>query len=656
MAITVLQSPDPIALTKGGRLQYIFSGNGRLVNTGVLAVNFIFLAGAVVPGQTFTLSWKGKTLKMVARANPVHPYEFPAGDGSNAYIASILPYFRDYFPIESDFVVEAMLAEGLFHGLTFTARKPGPEYNFAAVGGAPAFYAIANGTPGVAPTYRNRYSVYVEVHCQRDADPDYAMIYSGALELNEQGRAEFDLSTTLHSHLSPDLPHWRTAVAKPAENSAASYYIRYAEAWGEPLEPARITKLEPLRVYWGGMPYEQQGRLQLDKLVMPSDDDAAQDKLLRNGPALRYVRPDECQYLTYLNLREDRLQVGLSIAVTLDNGQKASYNNRVPALDIAQNEKVIFPAGLPQLKLPIAQGRQVREYTLRIVHEGGFLSQPYRFVVNQQYQPHVRYFAFISSLGAPDTMSTFGKGSSELALFREEAERVLPQHYELSDGQFVEYNTGYQQQFEVATGWRSQSELRQLNDFYRADRRWLLLADRELPIGVTAKSIKQAKDGDTAFAHKFDYVFLFKDEFYFDTEEGDPLPPLNFRPAGSVTITPVTTTSNYDRTVPDVVRNIKPDDITNWNEAASRPDPSAAGYLTQQSAAPLFSPLKHTHTWNEIQGKPDLEGMFVPQDIEVIMPNHPVGSELELELEMNNRRFSIGDVLLGRNVIFSRFQ
>ncbi|WP_461042508.1 hypothetical protein, partial [Spirosoma harenae] len=200
--------------------------------------------------------------------------------------------------------------------------------------------------------------------------------------------------------------------------------------------------------------------------------------------------------------------------------------------------------------------------------------------------------AYLTSLGAIDTITTYGKGSGELSIFSEQAERYLPSPYELSHGQFVEYNLALQQQVDVATGFWPQSVLKTWTDFYRSPQKYRLTQEGALPVGLVSKSLKEATDGDTLFAHKWTYVYLFKDDFYTgETDDlGDGPIPHNFKMVGggNLTISQPTITRNIDDTVPDEIRGVTPQRIGGWDVAAARPNPLTLGFLDQAAGNQLY--------------------------------------------------------------------
>lgn len=119
-----------------------------------------------------------------------------------------------------------------------------------------------------------------------------------------------------------------------------------------------------------------------------------------------------------------------------------------------------------------------------------------------------------------------------------------------------------------------------------------MLNRQALPIGLVSKSIKQQKDGDNQFAHKFEFVYAWKDDFFTAQDEAEaltePTPPTGSTTTGPITITQPVLVESVDKTVPDAVRGITDDKISKWDQAYAWGNPALKGYLTQDTASALF--------------------------------------------------------------------
>ena len=598
MAVALVSTPDPFALTKGGRMLYQFSGTGRYQTQGVKASAFLFVSIAIPNNTPLTLRWNGADHTLHFVNAPSAPNEFSAGSGDAAHLAILLDELTGYFPLREDFVLTSGSVSGQA-GIVLTARKPGPAYDISVNLPVSTPFGFGNSTFGAAPLLRTQYSVYGEVWLQKvgtsgnDLTADFERVFVPTIETDSEGNAQFDVGSVLHSHLVADWPSWTLNAPTLSQTSARKYFLCYGEAYGSPLQVGRVYQDEVRHALLGGVDYQHRAGGGLN-LLFSQTSDPADDKALRFGSDTRFVRPDEPQFLTFLNSRDDQMGCLLRITRTFDNDETDVRMSLLAAQDVLTGQKITYCVGVTQQDLlsGLPNGRTLKEYTVQRIDadQNTPLSIAYRYIVNYDYQLYTRYFGYLNSLGAVETLATFGKGSNELNRFYEQAERYLPALYELADGQFVDYNVSLQQSVEVVTGFRAEAELRSWNDFYRSPNRFRLIEGKALPVSITSKSIKQAKDGDTLLAHKFEYVYGYKDDFYSEDQSSPMgLPPLGFvSGGGSVVVQPQTILRAIDDTVPDAVRGLTATLINRFQQAFAWGNHALAGYLNQSSASALF--------------------------------------------------------------------
>jgi hypothetical protein len=603
MSVSIVASPDPFALTKGGRMTFRFQGSGRYATLGTPADSVITIFGPIPAGQQIPVRWNGRTVTLVARTVPSAPNEIPAGDGGTAHADAIAAQLAKYYPFREDFTVSRFDFGSLTRTIAFTGKQPGSQYNFAPWVSAPLNAAVTtgtNGNGGADPILRSQYSVYVELWVARPGETEFRRVDTKTIETSADGQATYDVGNTLHAEMLPDWPTWSFNQPTGATTSHLRYYIAYGEAFsespGKPLEVGLITDDEAKDAYFGGVDFQHRAGsgFSLSSFVKRQSD-AGTDLALRYGSLTRYVRSDEPQFLTFLNTRADRTGVVLEVKLTFGDGSTEFYYNRYAPQALPTGAKITYAVGPAQLNIAnhVTGNNTLLEYSVRLSNDTAtsYYSTSYRFVLAGSYQPYVKYFSYLNSLGAPETLTTYGKGSSELNRFFEQAERYLPANYDAQLGQFVSYDVALQQQIEVTTGFRSKEELKGWNDFYVSRYLFHMQASKALPIAIVSKSIKQGKDGDTLFAHKFEFQYLWKDDFYTSDDNpeliGDPLPPAGGT-TGPITITQPVVVDSVDHTIPDVVREITPTLKAHWDLAYAWGNHATQGYLTQATGSQLF--------------------------------------------------------------------
>ncbi|CCH01635.1 hypothetical protein FAES_3628 [Fibrella aestuarina BUZ 2] len=604
MSVTLLTPPDLFALTQGGRMEATFSADGRLISTGTKAINKIAFGGTpLVEGQHIVLRWGSQLVELIVRTTPVEPYEIPAGDVSDAHLTAIIAILKDYYPLREAFTnfrihvdTEGFLR---FRGIRFDARQPGTAYMLVA--GQQGNVLTLQPLAGVNPTYRDLYSVYVEVWMQTpggSTNPDdFVRVTEQRLDVDAAGLASIDVGEVLHPLLDVDWPTWNVPALERSKNSGRAYFLAFSEAWGNPMRPGCMQRTEPFWAYLGGADYRRRadGGFSLTGRLVGAT--AGADRALRLGTdGARYLAPDATEYLTFLNTRVFLASVRLDCTLTFDDNSTATFTNLLAPSAWARGEKLTLPVGPLQLGLlaKVPAGRYLREYSVRLYSGSSPISQAYRYVLDYARRPWSRPFAYLNSLGAVATLTGWGKGASEWNRFGELAERALPADYALQEGEYSEYDVALQQSVEVVTGFRTKADLRGWFDFYRSPHKLRLArqgaALLPLPIALASKSIKEAKDGETLYAHAFSYVYRYRESYWGDDEPGDAPPPPGFQPVGAVSISLPQVINSVDATVPAVARQLTAADLTTMKQVAAFGNHATQGYLNQQLGDQLYVP------------------------------------------------------------------
>lgn len=537
MSIVVSREPQDISLSKNPIIYHLQS-DARVDNPGTAAVNRVKFSGTIAEGTVVVLRWKGTEQRMVAKTTPqLLGFEFPAGIVNEAYMGAILPYFRDNYYIDQDFEVQAW--SGSQYYLEFTARQPGSTYNFIAQNIPSVTVQVP--TPGVNRKIKPNFCIYAEAWVEKADGSSFEKIFGESLQVDESGKTEWNLSDLLHPELSPDIHDWEGKQFNQDTSSKRRYYIRYAEAWGERFQIGKITKGETKHVVLGGTPYESGSTVTITDVVQETAG-RDRDRALRLGPDVRYVYPDEPQFLTFLNTRDTPLTLpSLKVVAKLAAGGESQALSIELGSPLMAYSRATVNVGYQQLSLnELGGGNAIESYTVQLFN--GLIpaaaSRPYTFVLKYEYKPYRRYFVYLNSLGALDTMHTWGRGSQEIELTRRSAEKFLSPDFKFTDGTFSDWDIQYRQRFEASTGYRHPAEIRQLRDFYISRYKFRKFANKALPISVISNTLKEYEDGSSLIAQSFEYAYNFEDDTWSEQEDTPDqyAPPPGFQGAAGAPI------------------------------------------------------------------------------------------------------------------------
>ncbi len=590
MAIIVNQSPPDVSFSLN-RIIYELQGNDIVQIAGVLAVNTITFTSAVAEGNTISLRYNGREVRFVAAAVPdASGNQIPVSATPDAsYVASLIPYFQNNFYLDPDYTVTSSGTT-----LILTAKKKGAAYNLRT--GPHQSGAIAQTTAGVDEKRKKNFAIYVEVNLVND-DASLTKIYGQPYETDKEGVAQVDISKILHAHLEADLPPTNGDKIQKCTLSNRKYALRVAEASGNPFNIGILSQLPTKRVILGGTPYEE-GPGQTP-ISVTQGTTAATDTALRLGELVRDTRLDQPQYLTFLNSRAstaENLRLVLNLYFS-DNSSEAIA--LVGLAGIGQNDTVQFAAGFNDLNLSSYETslKIIERYTLQLTTIANVTrSDIYTFNVDREFKPYARHFIYVNSLGALETVLTYGKGSETWSFIKKSAERYLAENYKLTDGQSSDYDLQADVKFEVASGWlRSKREVRQFADMFLSRWKYSRHNGVDLPVTVNTKEIKLAPDGDGRHAVGFEYQYRFNTNLLStDSLDGDwfELIPPPLAGGGANTTWAWEVENNNETDLPDWVINITQLNITNWNTAFSWGNHASAGYLTTADAALLYAPAE----------------------------------------------------------------
>ena len=527
MAITLHKEPGELSFSNDP-IVFGFTTDNQVVNVGTVAQATIDFTSTMAANESLSVRWGDKEVLFTAVASPSIANELPIGTQSEV---TLLPYFRDNHTINKDFVVDVNSGK-----LRFTARQAGDNYNLAT--GSFGSGLIASVVQGVNASVRPNFGIWIEVTCGNK------IVLEDIFPIESNSKAEIDIHESIHSILEPDLPGELNPVEK-CTKSHTNYTIRYAEVFGSQPQIQRIAELSADKYAILGGTSKKNKATPSALIVQPT---AVEDKLLRYGSTIRYCQTDESQYLYFCAARQAGSLYKARIIVTYTDDTTHTINTAT--LDLAKYEKAFFDVSYETLSLGYLP-KDVKSYEVVIMLDTVQVSQPYTYIIDYQHHRYRRHFAYVNSLGAVDIFTAYGKQSRQMEFFKNLAERSID---DASDdlAQFVDYNIEFQEQYQVATGFKSKKEIAYIRDFYLSPKKYVI-RDKWYPIIVSTSKVKEAKDGNNLYAQSFEYSFAFRDDGLSESDVDDdimhsPLPPQGFLGGGDVTITQSGSTFDWDAT------------------------------------------------------------------------------------------------------------
>jgi hypothetical protein len=548
---------NPIALPaiafSKNLLNLVLQSDDYLDAAAVKSVNFLKFAGAIAEDDAFTLTWNNGAASMTAKDAPDDSgLQFPSGDGSDAYVTSLLDWFGS-----NPFIAGAYVLSTDFTGpdpmIVFTAISFGPDYDFTT------FNAGASGvtTGGVTDQPKSNFAHHLELWIAAADGSAFMQAISAnfALDVPVTGKTTTDIHDHLDAFLSSDLPEL-VELSAFCLNSIRPYYFLYAQFYGDTPFVRRLKKSATYVISKGGLSIQASAARTLLTELIPPTLTEGRSRFLRQGSINKAISPEQPEWITWINLTGATKNINLQVSVTcLDDADNFEFNS-VSEIAVAALKKIQFQVGYTQLGIKARTDGTPVSYTVEVIDNdtGDGLTQAYAFVIDNQYRPYARYFVYENAYGAFQTIGTVGKCLDEYDRTKDDAQMAVGQDKAAIDGEFLESNVLIQDKATASIGYdrSGKRNTKLLRDFILSRKRFLAVpAVGEglitlVPIGINDTNLKDAADGVNVYANSFSYYPLYPEEVY--TEDagleddsvddllgaaGSPVPPPTSLPGGS---------------------------------------------------------------------------------------------------------------------------
>ncbi|WP_028521963.1 hypothetical protein [Runella limosa] len=502
--ITVISSPSQLSLSLDP-IVYDLESDNFLQSAGLEAINYVSFTSAVTAETQIPLKWNGSVQTFAAKTSPTGSgAQFPAGNGSASYVQSLVPYFQSNVFLSDDFVVSYAMV-GSEHSLVFTSKKKGKKYNFSKLDWTSG--KIGWIQEAADRTRALNHCLLVRIFLRNTTGNAYDMVFSENLPTDEAGRVSIDVAEILHPYLclTPELPAWAGMVYQQSKRSIRGYYLQVADGFGSPVQLGQMTTLPTRYVAFGGSGY---GRLSL----VPSRFFASgKYKALRLGELTRIIIKDAPQWLTFLNQSTVQVDVLLKMKVYFDDNTNEIYNRFI--MTWGAWEKLLVEAGPVQCGVfELNNGKTPIAYELFLQKGATVISDTYRYILNDNTYQYRKYFTYVNSLGAVDTLTVWGAQDGQTSLSFATVSKNLPFPYSIGDTEEFQYDAQFHQSYKCFFELDSKSHFNIFRDFLISAYRYRFVAGAAYPIGILSQKWDEPAEDDTLCFGDFEYKFLFTED------------------------------------------------------------------------------------------------------------------------------------------------
>jgi hypothetical protein len=485
--------------------------------------NYLEFVGPVVIDEVKNLQWVVGAATMAAKAAPDDSgLQFPAGAGDWPYVQSILPSFQSNFFLDKDFIITADNSAANPR-LIFTAKTKSENFDFSVVD------RVGVITHGAGDTPKANFRHHLQLWIANAAGTGYELAFTANIPLDvpTAGLTSVDIHEALHSffYLDFDTPSL-TALVKRCMASIRPWYFKYAQFYGVQPSVKRVYQSDTFIINKGGLGMQASLVRDIYSELQINPADRSTWRFLRQGSKNKLIRKEQPDWLTWLNLTDEILQVQLEIVIYNTDATSATFTTS-GSFAVEPGQKYQFQCGYTQLGIAGRQaiGKTPIYYTARLKGAAGYLSAEYAFVIDYNYEEWPRCFVYENSLGAYQTIFTTGKGQSEFDRSKDDAQLAVDKRTAALTGDSLETNIFFQDKYTVNYGYgrANKRNLELLRDFFASNSIYLYDQGKLIPIGISTKNAKDAPDGINVYAGSFEYYPKYTEEVY--TEEPNQVDP-----------------------------------------------------------------------------------------------------------------------------------
>ena len=513
------RNPVPIRF-QAGYLQNFPSAGGFPSNA-----QFV-IDRATVVDDVFNITWGLADINFTFAAVPDDSgTQLPTGDGSNAYVESLVPYLQANALIDRDFILAYLTGT---NQITFQSKLKSAKYSFQdtrTVDPVAIFHTIG-GDPALKPNY----SLYLQVWRKDVAD---VLLYQRYLQLDYpvSGAISKDIAPVIHSFLDYDIPDMVT-VWQPCAKSFMAYYFKYAESYGDTPALRAITKTGLYFAYLGGYSntaLQAIGATANYLQTYLATADYHFQNWFESWPVNNVsVKTNSPAFLYFINTRNIAEVLNLKVIIIFDDGTTATFT--VAGGNVDPYNKVSICCGFEALGLANYQtpAKKVAGYQVQIVEASGDQRSVVKtFTINRDYEAYTRYLLYTDSCGNFKVLRLYGKllltsdvaDSQAMSFAGADTPRV---------GNITRYNILYQETAAHNTGYvYNRNDFDNLNELLISKKVFRVIDGILIPVIITGKKFDYSADGQNLNGYKLEYTLAYPEKNYTGTSAALAVPKLN---------------------------------------------------------------------------------------------------------------------------------
>lgn len=475
MSVSVVHSPPAVSLAKNP-VVFELDSNNVFSSVGTLAAVRMEITSLPANNDTWQFKWLAGgvdlTFTFVNGSLGTSGLSLPiAGSTVNDFIDNhLLPAMRANYYINRDFDV---YRSGVF--TYWEAKRPGTDYDITFISGNQSWNnGMVLHRAGANQTARLNFRIVLEIYLRYAGETDFIRLERNKIPIGD--KVIFDLSETLRNRNAFLLPEPNRLTAFDTNVQNVEYYVRYGEAFGEPLAVQRMTEVALKRSICGGL--NSRDDRSTDFLA-----DVANDFLTWNKAP--EIREDQPYFLTWLNTTSNS---SFWLLMDLFDSEDDLISSRlVLTFNVAQYKQITLPAHYTRaVNGASLNGRVVSRYDVYIQRASTtvIVGNKLNVTIDREPLPDLQYVAYRNNLGAYETLAMRGERDAMATIEQQVAKLLARYDSDYKGIADAVYNTKMVEKMTLRSGYLNEENAFAFLDFLASEQRYLVIGDVHLPIQI----------------------------------------------------------------------------------------------------------------------------------------------------------------------------
>lgn len=511
MAVTLLHSPAEVSFSKNPIL-FEFKSDRAVIDPGSYFIGYLYFFNSSQPG--FTGPAEGSVL-IFTLYNTVEVFTFKAaGNGDNnelptksstestdAWFVRLINAFKKNFILNNNYNLsfDTAIEYGDFdvvvgdsgHYMRIQSKEKNSIANVELKNESVSIAGMSNTSQARSVEYEVNLRIYAELWINNS--DTFQKLIGATLATDQNGLARWDVSALLNDALENQLTLLDQLNDIVVTNDTISYYLKYTEVFGNNLTVGSYNSTETKLVLYGGQNVGdfKKGGLSLLK-------DGAVSKFLAFEPST-ILLPNQPQFLSWFNQHATGL-VTIKARINYANGTYWVYD--LKSIQVSRFQKITFPVDFERIySINQFSSDRITSYSIYLVNADGLVSDEMISQVDYKRHPYAKTWAYRNSLGAYETIVTYGEKTFSYAIRKYQAQIINDFDKSARSQDFdIELND----QMTVYTGYRTKSEIEKFKDFFLSSEKYFLDNGKWIPVNLSTGSIESYSDNDSLYGFAFE--------------------------------------------------------------------------------------------------------------------------------------------------------